>query len=128
VRVKLLLDENMAASVVGALCTEGIDVCHIRDRNMLGVKDESVLDRAFEEDRILVTANVDDFVRLVRKRELHAGLILIEDGSLHRDEQLATIRAAVGFIAGRDMANRVLWVDLDGVMEVEEIPPTALPR
>ena len=78
-RAKLLLDENLSASVAGTLCTEdGIDACHVRDRNMLGAKDHDVLDRAYAEDRILVTANVDDFVRLARKRELHAGIILIE--------------------------------------------------
>lgn len=123
--VKLLLDENLSASVARALCTDdGTDACHVRDRDMLGVEDPVVLDKAFEEDRILVTPNVDDFVRLARQRELHAGMILIEDGSLHRDEQLTTIRAAVAFTQGNDMANRVLWVNIDGTMELEDIPPS----
>ncbi len=101
---KLLVDEDLSPSVAQALCAEGIDACHVRDRDMLGVKDHGVLDRAFEEDRILVTANVDDFVRLARKRELHAGIISIEDGGLYRDEQLAVVRAAVAFVAAHDMA------------------------
>jgi predicted nuclease of predicted toxin-antitoxin system len=124
VHAKLLLDENLSASVARALCNEdGIDACHVRDRDMLGVKDHDVLDKAFAEDRILVTANVDDYVRLARKRELHAGIILIEDGGLYRDEQLAVIRAAIGLIQNEDMANRVLWVSLEGTMELEDIPP-----
>jgi predicted nuclease of predicted toxin-antitoxin system len=123
VLVKLLLDESLSASVANTLCTEdGVDACHLRDRDMLGVKDHGVLDRAFAEDRILVTVNVDDFVRLARKRELHAGMILVEDATLKRDEQLAIIRAAVAFIEGHDMVNRVLWVNTDGTMEFEDIP------
>lgn len=103
---------------------DGIDACHVRDRDLLGVKDPGVLDKAFEEDRILVTANVDDFVRLARKRALHAGMILIEDGGLYRDEQLAVIRKAIGVIQNEaDIVNRVLWVGLDGGMEFETIPP-----
>lgn len=120
---KLLLDENLSASVAVTLCTEdGIDACHVRDRDMLGVKDQGVLDRAFSEDRIMVTVNLDDFVRLARKRELHAGMILIENATLRREHQLAVIRAAVKFIEGHNMANRVLRVNLDGSMEFEEIP------
>ena len=121
--VKLLIDEDLSPVVATALCADGIDACHVRDRKMLRAKDHGVLDKAFAEDRILVTANVDDFVRLARKRELHAGIVLIEDGSLYRDEQLAVVRAAVAFIQDNDMANRVLWVDLDGTMEFEDIPP-----
>lgn len=123
VHVKLLLDENLSAAVARTLCAEdGIDACHVRDRGKLGLKDPEVLDMAFEENRILVTANVDDFVGLARKRELHAGLVLIEDGGLYRDEQIAVIRAAIAVIQNEDMANRVLWVNLDGTMEFEDIP------
>lgn len=121
---KLLLDENLSVWVAETLRTEdGIDSCHVRDRDMLGAEDAAVLDKAYAEDRILVTVNVDDFVRLARKRELHAGMILIEDGSLHRDDQLVVIRAAVRFIEGDDLVNRVVWVNLDGSMELEDIPP-----
>ena len=122
--VKLLLDENLSVSVAEVLRTEdGIDACHVRDRDMLGAKDAAVLDKAYAEDRILVTVNADDFVGLARKRELHAGLVLIESSSLHRDEQLATIRAAVRLIERHDLVNRVLWINMDGSMEFEDIPP-----
>jgi predicted nuclease of predicted toxin-antitoxin system len=121
--VKLLIDEDLSPSIASALCADGIDACHVRDRNMLGEQDRAVLDKAFEEDRILVTANVDDFVKLARKRELHAGIVLVEDGGLYRDEQLVVVRAAVAFIQDKDMANRVLWVGDDGAMEFEDIPP-----
>jgi len=103
---------------------DGIDACHVRDRDMLARREgRSRPGQAYAEDRSLVTVNVDDFVALAPKREFHAGLILIEDSSLHRDEQLAIIRAAVRFIEGHDLVNRVLWINLDGSMEFEDIPP-----
>lgn len=122
-RAKLLLDENLSVSIARVLTEEGVDACHVRDRNLLGTDDRGVLERAFAEDRILATVNVDDFVRLARCRELHAGLILIEDGALHRDEQLAVIRSAIHIIAGQQMVNRILWVNLDGSMGLEDVPP-----
>lgn len=63
-RVKLLIDEDMSPRVAVALCADGVDACHVRDPDMLGATDKRVLERAFVEDRILVTANVDDFVKL----------------------------------------------------------------
>lgn len=122
--VKLLLDENLSAWAANVLCTEdGIDACHVRDRSKLGLKDPGVLDLAFKEDRILVTANVDDFVALARQRELHAGMVLLEVGDLYRDEQLVVIRAAIAAIQNEpDLVNRVLWIRSDRSMEFEDIP------
>lgn len=86
-------------------------------------KTPEVFERAFKEDRIVVTCNVEDFLELARGCELHAGLILIERAGMKRPRLLEVIRAAVAFIKGNDMVNRVLWVNLDGTMEFEDIPP-----
>lgn len=122
--MKLLLDENLSPNVALALATEdGLDVCHVRDRNLLAATDPEVLERAYDEDRILVTANVADFLKLARARELHAGIILFEDGALLRQEQLRLIRAAVAHITTLgDLINKVLWVAVDGTMRVEDVP------
>jgi len=122
--LKLLLDENLSPAVAQTLRAEdGIDACHVRDRAMLGSEDPEVLDKAFAEDRIVVTCNVEDFLELARGRDLHAGLILVEQAGLKRAQLLALVRAAVIFIQNADMANRVLWVNVDGTMEFEDIPP-----
>ncbi|MEZ4712224.1 MAG: DUF5615 family PIN-like protein [Caldilineaceae bacterium] len=87
--MKFLVDEDLSPKVAERLrVDDGLDVVHIRDRGLLGALDPSVLQRAYEEDRILVTANVRDFHRLARARELHPGIVLVLDGALSRDEQL----------------------------------------
>jgi predicted nuclease of predicted toxin-antitoxin system len=125
VNVKLLLDENLSPKVAETLCyVDGIDACHVRDRGILGAADHEVLERTFIEDRILVTSNVDDFLRLALARELHAGIVLIEQGDLRRDEQLALLRRVLGAIEVHgDMANQVLRVFPEGTMTFEEVPP-----
>jgi predicted nuclease of predicted toxin-antitoxin system len=87
--VKLLLDENLSPAAAVALAADGIDACHVRDRGILGASDHDVLERAYQEDRVLVTSNVDDFVKLAAAREIHAGIVLIERGGLLRDERSA---------------------------------------
>jgi len=57
-RVKLLLDENVSPRVAEELArVDALDACHVRDRGLLSATDAEVLERAYDEDRILVTAN-----------------------------------------------------------------------
>ncbi len=125
--VKLLLDENLSPSIAVLLCQDGVDAAHIRDRGMTGATDAEVLERAYSEDRILVTANVEDFEKLARARDLHVGIILVEEGDLLRDEQDRLVRDALAAIdaevaAGRDMINRVLRISVSGARSFGTIP------
>jgi predicted nuclease of predicted toxin-antitoxin system len=86
---------------------------------MNAATDAAVLEKAYEEDRIVVTVNVDDFARLAKSREFHAGIVLVEDGDLVRDEQAAVVRRAIEaieaeIVAGRDMVNRILRISISG--------------
>ena len=126
---KLLLDENLSPSIAVALRSDGVDVARVRDRGLTGATDAEVMERAYDEDRILVTANVADFDKLARARELHAGIVLIEDGALLRDEQETVVRQALAAIQaeldhGRDMVNRALRIDLAGAKSFETVPPS----
>jgi len=125
--VKLLLDENLSPAVAVALRRSGLDVVHVRDRGLRGATDLQVLNAAFDEDRVLATANVADFRKLARSRDLHAGIILIEDGDLLRDEQQSLIVLAVEVIKGEysqghDMANRVLRIERGTSPRLEDLP------
>jgi len=122
--LKLLLDESLPPSVAEALATTNqVDARHVRDYGLLSSKDSEVLDKAFAEDRILVTSNIDDFVELVHSRSHHAGIVLIERAGLRRDEQLALIRAAIARITRKgDIVNRLLWVAADGTISFESVP------
>lgn len=126
--MKLLLDENLSPKIAIDLCIEGIDAVHVRDRGLNAATDAEVLAKAYAEDRILVTANVDDFAKLARARDLHPGIVLIEDGALVRDEQAKVIRDALAAIqveqaAGRDLVNRLLRINLAGEKAFETVPP-----
>lgn len=101
---------------------DGLDVCHIRDRGLLGATDAEVLERAFVEDRIFVTKNVGDFEKLAKARELHGGIVLIEQSDLTRDEQLDLMRRIVATLEGTELVNHVLRVGEDGKMTIAPMP------
>jgi predicted nuclease of predicted toxin-antitoxin system len=117
------MDENLSPRVAVDLRGEGHDVIHLRERGRLGIADPDVIALAFDEDRVLVTANVGDFRKLAACREIHAGIVLILDGALLRDEQHEVLRRVIVALEGEgDFANRVLTVALDGGFTVEELP------
>ncbi len=121
--IKLLIDEDLSPRAAVTLRDEdGIDAVAVRERGALGRPDHHVLELAFREERILVTANVADFRKLARSRELHAGIVLVEDGGLLAGEQVQLLRIAVEHIQkelveGRDMVNRLLFIDDTGEVE-----------
>ena len=124
---KLLVDENLTPTIGVVLRLDGTDAIHVRDRAMTSVSDADLFALAYAEDRIVVTFNVDDFEQLARDCQLHGGLILLPGESLERAEQLVLVRAAWALVcaeyeAGRDMINRVLYIERDGSHRFVPLP------
>ena len=126
--MKIFIDEDLSPKVAERIQAEkGLDVVHVRDRGLLGKPDHVILENAYKEDRILVTANARDFQRLARSTELHPGIILFLDGSLSRDEQHVLMQKVVVILGveldeGRDMVNRVLEIEANGEHQFYELP------
>jgi hypothetical protein len=63
--MKFIIDEDLSPRVARYLCQEFcFDAIAVRDRGLLGATDPEVLEYAFKEDRILVTANIRDDVEV----------------------------------------------------------------
>lgn len=59
--MKFLIDEDISPYVARYLCEQLlIDAVAVRDRGLLGKSDRQILEYAFNEDRIVVTANIGD--------------------------------------------------------------------
>ena len=126
--MKFIIDEDLSPRVARYLCQEFcLDAIAVRDRGLLGATDREVLNYAFEEDRILVTANIRDFEKLAGAAEIHAGIVLMLDGDLRASEQIELIAEAVRVLqveitAGKDLVNRVLYISTSGTARFENIP------
>jgi predicted nuclease of predicted toxin-antitoxin system len=127
---KLLIDEDLSPQIAQDISQRfGIEAVSIRDRNLINAKDHRVFEYAFENDFIIITANVGDFEKFAGTAEVHAGIVFICDGELKRDEQIAIVRqVAIALVremnAGRDMINRVLYAEIDGSFRFEPMPIT----
>jgi hypothetical protein len=78
---------------------------------------------ACEEDRVLVTANVGDYLKLARARDVHPGIVSSRSASSRAEQRRLLRAAAAAIIPLGDLLNKVVWVTTDGSIRVEDIPP-----
>jgi predicted nuclease of predicted toxin-antitoxin system len=92
--MKFLADESCSGPVIRALLEAGHDVASIAQVAM-GASDEQVLERALNEQRVLITED-RDFGELVYARgRQSAGVILVRFHSSARRAKPATVVSAV---------------------------------
>ncbi|ELR97662.1 DUF5615 family PIN-like protein [Gloeocapsa sp. PCC 73106] len=126
--MKFLIDEDLSPQAALYLQKELlVDAVSVRDRGLLGADDRQVFKYAFDEDRIIVTANIADFEDFINAYEVHGGIVFIQEGDLLRHEQISVITEAVKTIqteikAGRDMLNRVLYISFNGTKWFKNSP------
>jgi predicted nuclease of predicted toxin-antitoxin system len=88
---RLLLDAHLSGRAIGrALRDRGHDIRSLdAEKNLEGLRDEDVLELAISEDRVLITANVADFLplltALIELGRSHPGCILIPNSFRNED-------------------------------------------
>ena len=78
--IRLLLDEDIHKSTAEQLRLRGYDAVHVVEIGRAGLSDEEQLTFASGEDRILISFNVRDYVKLHeayhQQGKKHSGIIL----------------------------------------------------
>jgi predicted nuclease of predicted toxin-antitoxin system len=86
--LKIYLDDCVCAKeLVGMLRAKGHDVLTPNDTGTVGESDETHLNTAIAQTRVLITADVEDFSELHRLRPNHDGIFAI-----CQDKRLTTLR------------------------------------
>ncbi len=118
--MRLLANENFPLDAVEALRENGHDVAWIRE-DARGSKDEDVLARAQQEERIVLTFD-KDFGELAFRSKLKAtsGVILFRI--------TAPSSKYIALVAVQALASRTDWAGHFSVVEDHRIRMTPLPR
>ena len=101
---RLVLDEMLSPKIGAALAPHGHDVAAVTQRPDLMAlhDDEPILAAAADEDRVIVTANIGDFVALdalwTAEGRSHAGIVLVSTSQFPRD------RSFIGRVANALLA------------------------
>jgi Domain of unknown function (DUF5615) len=116
---RLLLDEMFSGAIAGQLRAKGHDVVAVvADPALAGLADDQILTHASAAGRVLVTANIKDFMPLdARYRaasQAHAGLILVSTKTFPQDRSFtaAVISALSALLDQSDViqAGQVLFL------------------
>lgn len=125
--MKFLLDECLPHVFAFRLAQRGYpDSVHPIHLGLLAAEDHVIVRRALEQDRIIVTANADDFRVLLGREPIHAGLITLPNAE--REDSWRLLEVALAFIELQPlpadyMVNRVLEVSISEGIRPFELPP-----
>jgi predicted nuclease of predicted toxin-antitoxin system len=110
--IRFLIDENLSPRLVEVAADFGHAAFHVVHRGWAGMEDPRVFQRARDEDLTLVTNNWQDFEGLLRREEIHCGVVVVLP-AVRRERQVELFRAALEAIRDHefDMVNTVLAVD-----------------
>ena len=93
--MKLLFDENLSPRLVERAAKLGIYATHVAHIGLAGRSDPDVFRHAFENDMVVATMNVGNFLTLAGDIDLHPGVIALRGGGLTADEQWAHLQPAL---------------------------------
>jgi predicted nuclease of predicted toxin-antitoxin system len=129
--VKLWIDECLSPTLVERANRRGYWATCNRDRDLLGVRDQSLHKIVIDEEATFVTNDEADFVALYRRVDLHTGLLILPqtnrrealwpllDAALDYIERQAT---AAGETTSEWMLNKRVEIDSSGTATHEHLP------
>lgn len=113
--MKFKLDENLPSELVAELSAAGHDVETVLGEGLVGALDETVLDRARTEGRVLLT--LDKGIGDIRRYPPgeHAGVVLFRPASAGRGATFEFVRARLHLLEARALEKKLVVVTERGI-------------
>ncbi len=118
-----LFDECMTPTLRSVAKEFGHFGLHVEDLKRAGESDEAIAILARDRDCVMVTNNRMDFVRIYRRFELHAGLVIIVPNVSKELQRALFAEVLDGLRSQPDIANALIEVDIEGRVTVTDWPP-----
>ncbi len=109
--MKFLVDMPLSPALADWLVERGHDAVHALSVGLERAPDESILERAERDQRVVITADLD-YPRLLAMAEAKGpGLILFRGGNWSERAAIIRLAKALETIAERELANSIVVVE-----------------
>ncbi len=109
--MKFLVDMPLSPNLARWLCQQGHDALHASQIGLSSAPDTEILKRAIQENRIVVTADLD-FTRLFALLRIEeTGLILFRDANLNERESIERLERVFGLIPNQNLYRSIVVVE-----------------
>jgi predicted nuclease of predicted toxin-antitoxin system len=113
--LRFLVDMPITPRAIAMLVELGHDAKHAVDVGLASAPDSEIIARARDENRVVITADLD-YPRLLALSGANApGVVLFRGGSYSDDEMLGLLGRVLGFAADLDLENSIVVVDRERV-------------
>jgi len=109
--MKFLIDMPISPAVAAWLVEKGHNAIHVSSVGLGCASDARILEKAMEESRIVITADLD-FPRLLAiSSESGPGIILFRGGNYSEDEMVALLKRTLAIVAEEELEKSIVVVD-----------------
>ncbi len=109
--MKFLIDMPLSPALAKWMVEHGYDAVHVLEIGLDRAPDIEILEKAFEEKGVVITADLD-FPRLLASLHTECpGLILFRGGNYSESEALLYLRKALAAIPGDTLCNSIVVID-----------------
>ncbi|BCJ58385.1 DUF5615 family PIN-like protein [Micromonospora endophytica] len=120
--MRFLIDNNLSPAVAAGLRNQGHDAEHLRDYGLAAAPDEIVLDRARQEQRVLISADTDFGTLLASSGASEPSVLLVRRISGRRAAQIVAILVANLAAVADDLASGAIVVVGEDWLRVRPLP------
>lgn len=110
--MRFIIDNALSPSVAEGLRAIGHDAVHVRDLGLADADDDTIFDKAYTDQFIIVSADTDFGTILARRRQSKPSVILFRRGTQRRpEEQLALLQVNLESIQQHLEAGSVVIIE-----------------
>ena len=118
--IRFYLDEDcQSRALADSLRQHGLDVVTTNEAGTTGLDDVQQLEKAFRDERVLVSNNIGDFAKLhsqwIAESRHHAGIVLVGQQTLSLGEVVRRLARLSRSVSAEEMRDRLEWLSSWGV-------------
>jgi predicted nuclease of predicted toxin-antitoxin system len=113
--MKFLVDMPLSPALATWITDQGHDAVHAMDRGLDRASDNIIFERAREEQRVIITADLDYPRLLAFAHTEEPGLILFRGGNYSEQEALGRLKRVLKIIPLEELPHSIIVIEKDRI-------------